>query len=236
MPLHIYPPDNPRHNQFRDDLIGWSEKSSRLYVWDYAVNFTYCLLPHPNLYTFAPNIRFLIEHNVVGLMEEADTAFAEVAELRAWLLARLMWDPSLDTRTLIEEFCDGFYGPAGKHVAAYLAVTHDALASTDDYLNLSSPPDAKFLSFDTLSRAAFHLQAATEAVNDDPSIYPRVERLPLSIMYASIFQWEDLQKEAKEAGMEWFLPGSRDDVYREIKRIAAKQGFNLKGISSPIPF
>ncbi len=96
--------DNPRHNQFREDLVGWSKMSNRLHVWDYGVNFTYHLLPHPNLRTFAPNFRFLLNHSVTGIFEETDTPGTELPELRYWLLGQLLWDPYQDTQALIESF------------------------------------------------------------------------------------------------------------------------------------
>ena len=228
--------DNPRHNQFRDDLVGWSRMSSRLYVWDYAVNFTYHLLPHPNLRSIGPNIRYLVEHNVKGLFEESGTPVAEMEELRAWLLARLMWDPAQDTQALIEEFCRGYYGAAGPELVAYLDVTHDAVAAAGDYLGLSSPPDAAFLSFDTLSGAWAHLQRAADLVNADPALSARVEKARIPVLYVFLCRWDALRREAEAAGAAWPMPDAVEDVYARIKQLAARHGINLKSMSSPIPF
>jgi hypothetical protein len=228
--------DNPRHNQFSEDLVGWAEKSSRLYVWDYAVNFTYHPLPHPNLRTFGPNIRWMVEHNVKGLLEEAGTPAKEIPELRAWLLAQLMWDPYQDSQALIEEFCHGFYGPAADHVLAYLAGTHDAVEASGDYLGLSSPPDAKFLSIDLLDRSWRHVQAAAEAVSANPILRRRIENLEMSLLYAFFYRWEELQEDARTAGKDWPLSGTQTDVHEQIQTLARRQGMRLKQTSSPIPF
>ncbi len=228
--------DNPRHNQFRDDVIGWSEKSDRLYVWDYAVNFTYHPLPHPNLRTFGPNFRWMVEHNVKGLLEEAGTPAKEIPELRAWLVAQLMWDPYQDSQALIEEFCHGFYGAAAEHVLAYLDGTHDAVEASGDYLGLSSPPDAKFLSFDTLDASWRRVQAAAKAVNDDPTLRRRIENLEMSVLFALFYRWEELQEEARAAGKEWPLSGTQADARDRIRTLAARQGMRLKKTSSPMPF
>jgi len=59
-----------------------------------------------------------------------------MAELRAWVLARLLWDPSRDGEALTNEFIEGYYGPAASHIKAYLKVTHDAVEASGDWLRL----------------------------------------------------------------------------------------------------
>ncbi len=167
------------------DLLGWSKVCSRLHVWDYVVNHTYAMLPHPNLRVLAPNIREYIKLGVTGYYGGAERNPAiEVAELRAWMVAKLMWDPSLDGQELIETFCRGFYGAAGRHVVAYLDVMHDAVEKTDDWLGLSSPPTADFLALETLDRGWAHLEAAASAVVGDEELSGRVERVRRCVRYA----------------------------------------------------
>ncbi|MDP6153139.1 MAG: DUF4838 domain-containing protein [Phycisphaeraceae bacterium] len=228
--------DDPLHNQFRDDLAGWSKMANRIVIWDYAVNFTYHPLPHPNLRVYGPNIRYYVDHHVTGLFQESDTPFCELRELRTWLLAKLMWDPNQDSDALIAEFCDGYYGPAGKHVAAYINTTHDAVEASGDYLGLSSGPDAKFLSFDTLSKCWSHLQSAAKAVEHDRTLRARIKTVQLSVLYAFLMKWDELRDQANAAGATWPVPGSMQDVHGSIVRIARQNGINLKSTSSAIPF
>lgn len=208
--------DNPRHNQFREDLVGWSKMADRLYIWDYGINFTYHGLPHPNLRTFGRNVRFLIDHNVKGIFVESHHAGmepSELAELRAWLFARLMWKPHLDAQALIEEFCRGYYGPMGEHLIAYVNLMHDAVAASGDYLNLSSPPDAKFLSIGTLSRAWAILQEAEAAAGGHPAWLSRLQNPKKSVLYAFAMAYDRLRKEAEESGTPWPLPESQMEVH-----------------------
>jgi len=203
--------DNSRHNKFQEDLLGWSKICDRLYVWDYVGNFTYLMLPHPNLRTQAPNIRFMVANNVKGIFGEypsrnrPDTA---MPELRSWMLAKLMWDPTLDDRALIEEFVHGYYGPAGSDVLAYVELIHDAVEESGDYLNLSSPPDAKFLSIGTLSEAWKILQDAEAAAGDHRTYRERVHNPQRSVLYAFSKAYDRLRNEAAETSSEWPLPDS----------------------------
>jgi hypothetical protein len=99
-----------RNKKFRDDIIGWSKISNRLYIWDYTTNFRHYIMPHPNLRVLGPNVKFFVEHNVKGLFEQGayTSNGAEMAELRAWVLAKLLWNPKLDGQQLIDEFIDGY--------------------------------------------------------------------------------------------------------------------------------
>ena len=174
-----------RNTAVRQDLIGWSKICKRLHVWDYVANHTHLKLPHPNLRVLAPNIREYVDLGVTGVYAGVEqNPCIEVTELRSWMLAKLMWDPSLDGQELIEEFCQGYYGPAGKHVVAYLDVTHDAAEATDDWMGLSNPPSAEFLSADTLDRAWAHLKAAEAAVQNDGERLERVQKVQEAVQYA----------------------------------------------------
>ena len=206
----------------------------RLYLWDYPINFGYPL-PHPNLRSYAPNLRYYTEHNVKGMFCEA-SAFAELAELRAWLLAKLMWNPNAEANHLIETFTNGYYGPAGPHIVDYIQLTHNAVAATDDFLGLGSRPDAKFLSLETLTRGWHHLQVAAAAVANDPVLAPRVQIAQLPVMFAFLHRWDELRQAAADAGTRWPLGSSQQELHAAIAALARAHGIRLKSVSSPIPF
>ena len=217
-----HPLAHERNRAFRDDIVGWSNICDRLYVWDYTTNFRHYILPHPNLRVLGPNVKFFVAHNVKGLFEQgAYTSYgAEMAELRAWVLAKLLWDPTLDAAKLIDEFLAGYYGPAAKHIRAYLDVTHDAVEASGDHLGCFSPHTAKFLSFDTLHRGWAHLVKAEAAVKDDPDLLQRVRVAQLPVMYTFIMRWKEMRRAAKAAKAPWPLGESVDDVYKQFRSVA----------------
>jgi len=136
-----------------------------------------------------------------------------MAELRAWMLAQLLWDPARDERKLMEEFCAGYYGPAGPHVLAYLDGIHDAVAAAGDKLGCYSPPTAKFLSFETLRAGWGHLEAAEAAVADDPDRLQRVRVAQLPVMYVFLLRWDELRARAAAGGADWPM----DDAVRAVR-------------------
>ena len=211
-----------RNRKFRADLIGWSKMCRRLYIWDYTTNFRHYLLPHPNLAVLGPNLRFFVAHHVKGVFEQGayQGGGAEMAELRAWMLARLLWDPTQRTDRLVREFTDGYYGPAGRHVRAYLKVTHDAVALSGDWLGCYSPPTAGFLSFKTLRAGWAHLAAAEAAVAGNPQLRRRVQVAQLPVRYAFLTRWDDMRRQARAGGAAWPMADSARAACDEFVRIA----------------
>src|SRR5665213_297296 len=111
--------DSPSNAPFAADVHGWEQRADRLYIWDYVTDFAHYLQPFPDWFTLGPNLRFFQAHHVRGVFEEGanESYGAEMAELRAWLLAQMLWNPQQDDRVLIKEFLDGYYGPAGRPIA-----------------------------------------------------------------------------------------------------------------------
>lgn len=242
-PLHVKPRDNvivrlcsieasfsvpladERNKPFRDDIVGWSKICDRLYVWDYVTNFRHHVMPHPNLRVLGPNVKFFADHSVKGLFEQGayTTNGAEMAELRAWVLAKLLWDPSRDGDALTNEFIEGYYGPAAPHIKAYLKVTHDAVEKSGDWLGCFEKFTAKYLSFDTLSRGWEHLLKAEAAVQDDPDLHFRVQVAQLPIMYTFMMRWDEMRDVAQEAGADWPMPDSIQETYERFMVVAKKK-------------
>lgn len=222
------PLSDERNAGFRDDLKGWSSITDRLYVWDYVCNFAYPLLPHPNLRVLGPNVRFLADHKVKGVFAEAfPERGMEMVELRNWVLAKLYWNPDLDGAKLVDEFVRGYYGPAGEHVMSYIDTIHDAVESSRDNLTIWSGPGSAFLSLDTLDSAWRSLSSAGAAASGDAAIGRRVRGLQMSVLYAFLLRWDELRKQAFEAGRKWPIDDSFERAYGSFQRCAVERGVNL---------
>jgi hypothetical protein len=219
------PLSDERNKEFRDDIIGWSKICNRLYIWDYTTNFRHYVMPHPNLRVLGPNVKFFVDHNVKGLFEQGayQSYGAEMAELRAWVLAKLLWDPSRDGRQLTDEFIAGYYGPAAPHIKDYLKTTHDAVEAAGDWLGCFSQHTAKFLSFETLSKGWTQLKAAEAAVENDPELRFRVQVAQLPAMYTFLLRWDEMRKACQEASAAWPMPDSAQACFEQFRQIAEKK-------------
>jgi len=182
-------------------------------------------MPHPNLRVLGPNVKFFADHNVKGIFEQGayTTNGAEMAELRAWVLAKLLWDPTQNGQELINEFIEGYYGPAATHIKAYLDVIHDAVEASGDWLGCFEKHTAKFLSLETLSKGWVHLKAAEEAVQDNPELLFCIQVAELPMMYTFMMRWDEMREKAKADGADWPMAESIQDTYEQFMKIAGKK-------------
>ncbi len=215
-----------RNATFAENLVGWGKIADRLYIWDYVTNFRHYLFVHPNLWVLGPNVQFFVENNVVGIFEQGayQGPGAEMMELRAWVLAKLLWDPTLDGRELIKTFCHGYYGAGGEHVLRYIRTIHSIMQQHGQPLGCYEEPDRAFMNIETLSEGWAHLKAAEEAVRDDPVLLARVRAVQMPMRYAFLIRWDDMRAEAEQKQVDWPLPEDRWVVFDELKSWATEIG------------
>ncbi len=217
----LQPLDSAANQSFRADIEAWSKIAKKLYVWDYVVNFSHFLAPHPNLRVLEPNIRFFAEHRVAGILEQGDNRAhcGEFAELKAWVLAKLLWNPQLKADALIDQFLRGYYGDAAPSVRACIDLLHNTAEPTGYYLKMDDEMTAPYLTVELLGKSEALLQAALKAVDGDPVLKRRVECVQLGARYAAVVLWLQLQRDAALRGADWPFSRTRDELIAEIRRV-----------------
>ncbi len=224
-----HPLDDPGNQAFLQDLEGWSKIADRLYIWDYTTNFAHYIQPHPNTHVLGPNVRLFVKNNVRGVFEQGayQSWGAEMAEMRAWILARLLWNPSLDAVRLREEFLRGYYGQASGLVSEYLVLMERAVLDAGDRLGCYSPPDAKFLSLDTLLEAWDILRKAEKKVKHSAVLSARIRRVQMPVAYVGLVRWESLRKEVLDRKLDWPWPAARENLLDWFLEAAQLEGITM---------
>jgi hypothetical protein len=172
-----------------EDINAWNKKTDNLFVWDYVTNFSHYVQPFPNLRSLKPNIRFFIDHGVKGLFEQGNyngSGGGEMAELRNYLLARFLWDPTREVDTEMNEFLQAFYGPAAGPIRDYIDFAHDRAAAGQHHIGLGYPPIGAYFQGDFLERASALFDAAEEAARDKPEFLARVRKARMPILYVAM--------------------------------------------------
>jgi len=109
---------------FAKDLEDWAKITNRLWIWNYTTNFKLLQLPHPNFHTLAGDLDWFINNSVTGVFQQGnndDDENGEFGEMRAYILAKLLWDPNLDVEYHMMDFMKAFYGEeAAKYLKEYL--------------------------------------------------------------------------------------------------------------------
>jgi len=86
-----------------------------------------------------------------------------------------------------------------------------AVQASGDHLGCYSPPDAKFLSLDTILRARAILKKAENRVRGTLEYARRVRSVQMPLAYTVLVRWDDLQKEALEKNIAWPWPKTRQE-------------------------
>ncbi len=175
----------PGATTFVEDLEGWSRICDNIQIWDYTVDFMHYLMPFPNFQVLKPNINFFIKNHAIGIFEQGngESPYGDFEELRAYVIARLLWNPDLETEDLIHEFLEAFYGAAADPLNRYIELLKNKVTDEHIHLGIYDPPNSPYWSSDVLDAAKALLSEARSAVAEDPVLLTRVERVALGPQY-----------------------------------------------------
>lgn len=182
--------DNASGRDFMKALEGWSKISDNIFVWDYGINFDGTTTPFPNFHIIQPNIQTFRDHNVkMHFSQIAANRGGDMAELRTWLVSKLMWNPDANVDSLTSVFLNGYYGAAAPYIGKYLNLLEGSLVGSRTPLWIyDSPVTHKDGMLNPMMRRAYNqlFDRAEQAVADDPTLLARVQRSRLSLQYSEL--------------------------------------------------
>ena len=157
---------------FRDDLLNWRKLADRLGIWDYNSNFSNYLIPHPNIRTLGANLRLFADNNVEFVFAQGDIGTSncgEFIQMRAWVVAHLLWNPYLDQRELEKEFLHGYYSPeAGDKLLEVIDLMAAEFERSGKPLGCYRADANDWLSMETLQQALRRFDEAAAALEALP--------------------------------------------------------------------
>ena len=200
---YSHPLSDQANASIRDGLTGWNAISKNILVWDHITNFSGFIQPTPNIFPIAKSIQWLggLNH-VQGYFAEGswDTPGSEFSALRAWLFARLLWDPNQDVNALIADFCDRYYGPASKAIQAYITLYHSKIASTGDRLPEKTQVDLKMFDPSFMVAANSLFDQAEKETTGTP-FASRVREARIGLDYVTLIRRAEYQSVAPQLGI-----------------------------------
>jgi hypothetical protein len=171
------------NERFREDIIAWGPIAHLLYVWDYTTDFGHYIQPFPNFDCLQSNVRFFVKHGVKSLFEQGNYSSGgggEMEPLRAYVLAKLLWNPDTDVQKHINEFVMVYYGKAAPKVLAYLDTIHRPVREQGQHIHIFDRPTSAYLSAGLMDAAEKTLDEAEQlAENDEVRFRVQVVRLPV---------------------------------------------------------
>jgi len=196
---------------FTKDIKDWSKLTKNLTIWNYTTCFHNYIIPFPNLYLIGGDIRFFVKYGAIGLFEQGDSfcTVGDLMPLRFWTMAKLMWNPQLDDKKLIDEFLNGYYSPEIAEIyKKYLDTINNRAASVNYAQGCHYVATMEWLDVDTLNKASDLMRQALEKAKElekaDPVKYKglvrKVWKDKLPIDYVGVANYVKYSRQAKKEG------------------------------------
>jgi hypothetical protein len=100
--------------------------------------------------------------------------------LRAYVLAKVLWDPATDVQRHISEFLSAYYGQAAPHIQAYLDTLEGQVRDGKTHAHIFDSPKAGYLNDRFIGSANEILEQGERAAENDAIRFRvRVARLPV---------------------------------------------------------
>ncbi len=180
------------HREYQRAIWGWRRATAHLRIWDYSVTFgREAELPLPNLPVLAADFRYYLEHGVEGVFIQHEAPIrADMRDLKVWVLLKLLEDPYRDVGALVQEFTDGYYGPARRAIRDYLDLLERAVARRPSRIRYpAKAAQYRHLDAEFLREAQGLFDRAEEAAGKDPVLLGRVRYARLALDRATLLRW-----------------------------------------------
>jgi len=218
--------DDPRSDGFVKDLRDWSSLTDNIFMWDYVVQFRTYLCPFPNFHVLQPNIQLFHSQNIPMMFQQGSgNSWSDLAELKQYFIAKLLWNPDLNSDSLISRFIDKYYGNAAPFISEYFELSHSTLKAVADTVSLDiyGLPSYYFRSFltrDLVNQYHDLMNRAEEAVVNDSASLSRVLRARMSVDYA----WLDYALNAGDSALSFVrsTPAGKvvnENMMKELNRV-----------------
>ena len=174
------------------EIVGWSELTDNIYVWDYITNYFNYLLPFPCLDAMPGNIRLLRDCGVDGVLSlSAYNSRGFGDRLKANFAAHLLWNPDLNETEFINKFMTLYFG---KDAAPFMIRMYRRMQESltgklwvyDEPTLLSKHHQEGYLSSRMTEEYYSLLSEAVEACGGDETYLKRLRFERLCLLYVSI--------------------------------------------------
>ena len=224
--------DDPSSADFKAEVLAWDEISDNILVWDYVIQFKHLVSPFPNFHVLQPNLQFFANHGGIAEFQQGNREIGgEFAELRAYLIAKLLWNPDADVNALTTDFLHGYYGAAAPFIQTYLDTMTEALLASGERLDIFGNPvvaQTSYLTPELMQQYERLFDQAEEAVSNDHSLLERVQICRMPIQYARLEQAKAdpfaPQGWFKEDGDQWVKSTELLQVLESFTEVANRQG------------
>ena len=177
---------------FVSNLREWNKVTGNLYIWHYNTDFANYLMPFPDLDELATSIPMYKRTGVKGMfMQGTYNAGSGPAgfmdELKAYLIAKLLWNTDADPKAIRADFTNGYFGKAAKPINEWLDLLHNKVRTDNIHGGIYIGVDAPYLTSEIMAEGD-RLFDEAEKLADNPDVLERVKHARLSLEYVKIIR------------------------------------------------
>lgn len=173
------------------NLLDWSKIANQLYIWHYCTNFSNYLQPLPDLDEIAGDVKLFRRHGVVGLFYEGSYEAGgggDMAELKSYVMAKLMWNPNRPVKPIVADYLQGVYGSAAPYLQRWLDLLHRPARERGVHAFIYDDPTAQFLTEDLLVQGQTIFDQAARAVSANEVQSEQVRKARLWLDYVRLLR------------------------------------------------
>ncbi len=204
--LLTHPISHPLNAKFEAKVKGWGKITKHLHIWDYNKSYRveepplameFCLQPDYKLFR-ASGVK-----QIMAEMEDDGMLAVDNWQMRAWIMAKLMENPDRDTRQLLYDYTEGYYGQAGKYIREYRYLTYKAAMAKPPYTTQLCNENAqgyRYVTVPFMRESGKLLDKASKACGTNPTLNRRVAIARLSYDRTILRYYSFLLREWLQSG------------------------------------
>lgn len=175
---------------YRRRLKQWLAITKNVRIWDYVIDFPHLMCPHPNFQVLQKNLQWYAQLGIKDVFMQGNISTGgEFAELRAWLLAQLLWNSNLNYDNAVNYFLNNYYGKAGTYIQKYISLTTSSLLQSKIPLGAQDHPHKHYKGFLAPAQLIAYnkiFDDAEAAVSNNAEQLERVRVARLPLIYAML--------------------------------------------------
>jgi hypothetical protein len=191
--------------EFNDLLTRWAKQAPHLLFYAYVSKSMWWRLPRPVTHTFAADVKYLHSLGIRRYYCQSTLSDWPEAGPLYYVIAKLLWDPSLNPDEIAADWTTHMFGPAADEMTAYYAAVEDSIKDSGQSFSDNPPKHVPGLySHEDLARAREHIDAALVAAAGDEVALARVQKVE------AMFRYGEHMIAALEAAHEFKLDPTTD--------------------------
>ncbi len=179
-----------QNEQVAANVSNWAAINDHIYIWDYTINFRHLLMPFPNWWAVQSDLRFFHRLGIDGVFLQGNsfTEAGAFSEMQAYIQAQMLWNPEQNIYDLIDEFLNGYYGPAAPAMRRIVDLLQTEVRDLNNHFRLFSEVTEAYMSSHIINEMDRLLDEADRAARGRPDILYLLEEARLMTRYMKLTQ------------------------------------------------